>query len=827
MARIVNKDQYSGNDTIKREYIENMETKLNELHKFRSYSYHHVLIVANTTEAADTAVSKSSASIGAGGDLGSLLHPSIDNKYEPIKTPGGGSYMVLVNGLTDAEFMIQSLEIEMLIDPNAKHSNAHAAFVEGTMEIVEPKGVRFLNLLKIACDNLVSDPIGLNFVLKTIFVGYTDGSNGSPRIQQIIDTAPFHFNVADLTAEFSATGAIYNLTFIGSVNGSSRMPMFAKVQQSNTSGGTVKSAIDQLVTRLNDATKKAKDTLTAQIDESNNTKKQAGVNYSPKGRLVQYVINVDPDFANMPLDNTNIRNKGAGGNAQLATPQGIDIESAISDIMYSTTGIADMLNKDIRSGYKNIFKIDSFIESTMELMTVTFTVKKCKVPVYVKDNIDKKGILLDPFVSNRPVIEFDYIFTGKNIEVLEYDMKMVMGLAFFMSISSTNNIPGKFNTSSGDITTLGSGSGTALNDRSTVMRDLTPIVSPATISDPNSRNKVETAKTADFRTFMARQAALESVASKLKINGIPWILGAFNMTFQEAGGLEISLKEQIPLIKMLVRMPAADADFKNRGADYTEEFWYDGYFQTTTIKHIFRDGRFTQEMDLIALPIEEMVAPSAAGAAPQKQPANNSTTPATNAAINTSKKASPKSTETAEQKAKLGEKSKAISPKDLLDCQSVRSARPITMESAKRTMLSKTITLYDLIRRPVNLPFLTDHILDNLCMLAKKLEEVQSFLGHNITITSGYRCEAYNNNTGGSSKTSDHMKAIAADFVCPGFGSTSKIFEALKNSGLDFRQVISERNRGRGSEWIHVSFNVDSTVPPLKPGTKKFFNLEV
>jgi hypothetical protein len=71
------------------------------------------------------------------------------------------------------------------------------------------------------------------------------------------------------------------------------------------------------------------------------------------------------------------------------------------------------------------------------------------------------------------------------------------------------------------------------------------------------------------------------------------------------------------------------------------------------------------------------------------------------------------------------------------------------------------------------------------------------------------------------------MKAIAADFVCPGFGSTSKIFEALKNSGLDFRQVISERNRGRGSEWIHVSFNVDSTVPPLKPGTKKFFNLEV
>ena len=818
MARIVNKEQYAGSDSVKAQYINDIENKLLELQRFRSYSYHHILVVANTTSAAEDAVGKTNKSIGAGGDLGSLLHPSVDNKYEPIVTDSGGSYMVLINGMTDAEYLIQAIEMEMIIDPNAKMSNAHAAFVEGTMEIVEPKGVKFLNLMKIACDNLQTDPLGLNFVLKTIFVGYTDGTNGNPRVQQIIDTDPFHFNVADLTAEFNSTGATYQLTFIGSVNGSSRMPVFAKVQQSNVSGGTVKGAMDQLAKQLNDAAKKSRDTLIKQIDESGNKNKVDGKDYSPAGRLVQYVINVDPDFANLPLDNVNVRNRGSGGDAQMAMPQGIDIESALSDIMYSTTGVADMLNKDIKSGYKNIFKIDSVIESTLDTMTLTFTIKKCKVPVYVKDNTDKQGILLDPFVDSRPVIEFDYIFTGMNTEVLEYDMKMMMGLAFFASLGSTNNMPGSFHGASGDITTLGSGGGTALNDRSTIMRSLTPVPVSGTIADPNSRNKVEPAKLADFRTFMARQAMMESVASKLRINGIPWLLGAFNLSFQDAAGLDISLKESIPLIKMLIKMPTDNNNFVSGGADYTEQFWYDGYFQIVNIKHIFRDGKFSQELDLIALPLEEMVEPTSSAPAPQQQPV---TVPGNK------KPTTVIPAETAEQKAKLGQKSAAISPKELLDCKSVRATRPITMDTAKRTKLSNSITLFDLIRRPVNLEFLTDHILDNLCMLAKKLEEVQTALGHTITITSGFRCASYNNSTHGSSKTSDHMKAIAADFICPAFGSPSKIFEFLKNSGIDFRQMIHEEQRSRGVSWVHVSFNIDSTVPPLAPGVRKFFSMEV
>lgn len=131
MARIVNKAQYAGSDSVKTQYINDIENKLLELQRFRSYSYHHILVVANTTSAAEAAVGKTSVSIGAGGDLGSLLHPSVDNKYEPIVTDSGGSYMVLINGMTDAEYLIQAIEMEMIIDPNATMSNAHAAFVEG------------------------------------------------------------------------------------------------------------------------------------------------------------------------------------------------------------------------------------------------------------------------------------------------------------------------------------------------------------------------------------------------------------------------------------------------------------------------------------------------------------------------------------------------------------------------------------------------------------------------------------------------------------------------------------------------------------------------
>lgn len=91
---------------------------------------------------------------------------------------------------------------------------------------------------------------------------------------------------------------------------------------------------------------------------------------------------------------------------------------------------------------------------------------------------------------------------------------------------------------------------------------------------------------------------------------------------------------------------------------------------------------------------------------------------------------------------------------------------------------------------------------------AQMLEKIREFLGHPIIVTSGYRSLALNRAIA-SSDSSDHIKAMAADFKCPGFGSPLKVAQALAENmqDLGIGQLIYEFG-----SWVHVS-----TRAPAKP----------
>jgi hypothetical protein len=88
---------------------------------------------------------------------------------------------------------------------------------------------------------------------------------------------------------------------------------------------------------------------------------------------------------------------------------------------------------------------------------------------------------------------------------------------------------------------------------------------------------------------------------------------------------------------------------------------------------------------------------------------------------------------------------------------------------------------------------------------AQGLEAVRLRLGMApITITSGYRSLALNRALR-SRDTSQHVKGEAADFICPRFGTPTEIVTALRNSGIEYDQLILEF-AGKGRGWVHVSF---------------------
>lgn len=91
-------------------------------------------------------------------------------------------------------------------------------------------------------------------------------------------------------------------------------------------------------------------------------------------------------------------------------------------------------------------------------------------------------------------------------------------------------------------------------------------------------------------------------------------------------------------------------------------------------------------------------------------------------------------------------------------------------------------------------------VVERLKHTALCLEAVRILLGAPIVVSSGYRSPALNAAIGGA-QNSDHTRGDAADFICPGFGAPSTIVSALKDSGIQFDQLIEEFGR-----WVHISF---------------------
>lgn len=90
--------------------------------------------------------------------------------------------------------------------------------------------------------------------------------------------------------------------------------------------------------------------------------------------------------------------------------------------------------------------------------------------------------------------------------------------------------------------------------------------------------------------------------------------------------------------------------------------------------------------------------------------------------------------------------------------------------------------------------------LQNMKMVAEKMEKIRMLLGKPLHINSWLRLPELNVAVGGS-KVSSHMDGYAVDFTCSSYGNPYQIAKALKESEIQVDQCIHEFGR-----WVHVSF---------------------
>lgn len=120
--------------------------------------------------------------------------------------------------------------------------------------------------------------------------------------------------------------------------------------------------------------------------------------------------------------------------------------------------------------------------------------------------------------------------------------------------------------------------------------------------------------------------------------------------------------------------------------------------------------------------------------------------------------------------------------------------------------LSEHFTLDEMIRSDTALRrgidnYPSPEVIQYLGETALLLEDVRQLLGMPIQVTSGYRSLELNRAIGGALNSS-HMSGMAADFVCPRYGSPYDICQTIINSGMVFDQLIHEF-----TSWVHISWS--------------------
>lgn len=102
---------------------------------------------------------------------------------------------------------------------------------------------------------------------------------------------------------------------------------------------------------------------------------------------------------------------------------------------------------------------------------------------------------------------------------------------------------------------------------------------------------------------------------------------------------------------------------------------------------------------------------------------------------------------------------------------------------------------------------------ENINRTAATLQYIRNILKKPILVNSGFRTPLVNSSVGGS-KTSAHLKGLAADITCRNKNDNEKLFEVLKKymRELLIDQVIVYKNKGM-IQWIHVGLCDSGKTP--------------
>lgn len=626
------------------------EISANVLDNFATYAYYHILVACNNQAAVEQ--------ISAGTDISlfDTLHEFQTLADDPDDNDNlVPRYYVLINTMKDARLSIENVSWETVFGGSVNLSDqGNSLATAGEMMIREPRGFNFLNRVNDINDGFQSEPCGVTYLLKTIFIGHPSGAVQSNPPKVISNVAPLRFSIIDIKANFGVSGGSYDLRFVANTNGFARYPQMSRAAEGKTirpKSLILKDVLNDLAAEINADSEQNYQRVVQAIKERLNKDSTIPATTAESLRRVKYVIDVDEhyDTDDYRVTEFNPRQtedgtKESGG--VLTWGRSFTVEQAIQDILKRTKKVQDELNKTNEAGVRYRYKIVSEVTmedsqdvensdtqgqtSNTESMVIRYTVRPYMelTEGILTKLLDGKANDADGLTANdirNNLVVFDYFYTGKNTDILKFDITMQQGITFMQILTTTDNsmtaieqqqegtAPNK---------TVATNSITQKSVSQINKRIRTPVFPSTDVKDVLAKNVGDPLSTTSFNSALSKFASLEQLGSQIVIRGNPYMMGMLSKPAKDTNnpnnnGQEpsettvMSRWDKIPsLIKVRIRMPVNSDNPSGKNVNgqspKLEPFWYEGYYYILRMTHSFQGGEFTQSITMNSVVADDL-----------------------------------------------------------------------------------------------------------------------------------------------------------------------------------------------------------------------------
>lgn len=430
----------------------------NPLDNFRSYSYHFILTLANTTEAHRKLLEKDGFMSAVNGvKLGERLKLGDEQAY------------LLVDTRRFSQFSITGLETTQVYGTGSVANPSIPASMM-KMRLIDTTGLTFFNFLHDTMKNKIqSTRSSAFFMLAIVFTGHDDSN---PSITKTISTCFIPLLLSNMAFEFSSSGSTYDLEFIEiDGNPGAAVPQMidlgdiqavtTELTKTNTVGGMVQALENRL--NMNSTRFFQKYSNEANARQGQKTADDLA------GKLVQYMLTVPKDWANFQI-NTAGKSKNVeqvfvtktkeqddktkaalAANVQSAQASGdtakvnaaikardsftsfnysMSVQDAITHILESSKdylALGSMANREEGKAqvHKTILTLSSDVATyLMHFDVYPYSAQKVDANTQkdiVQTSTNTNNRLPDGQVKN--LLKYDYIFSGRNSHVLDFKIE--------------------------------------------------------------------------------------------------------------------------------------------------------------------------------------------------------------------------------------------------------------------------------------------------------------------------------------------------------------------------------------------------------------------